>query len=66
MESFHAFGWTHLAALGVIATLGVATVRVGRRLGDTGRVWMARGFAAALAAYAIVAYTRRFTSPDLR
>ena len=66
MESFRAFGTTHLAALGMIAVIGVATTRVGRRLGERGKILMGRVLAGMLVAYAVVAYTRKFASPEVR
>jgi hypothetical integral membrane protein (TIGR02206 family) len=63
METFRAFGTTHLAALGAIAALGAALVAAGRRLDARGRAWMGRGFAAALVAYAAVAYARKLSAP---
>ena len=50
----------------MIAVIGVATTRVGRRLGERGKILMGRVLAGMLVAYAVVAYTRKFASPEVR
>lgn len=59
MTSFRPFGPEHLGAVGGIVLAGIATVALGRRLDERGRAKMSLGFAAALIAYAGVAYARK-------
>lgn len=66
MTPFRAFGPEHLGALGTIVAVGVATVALGRRLEERGRARMRFGFAAALIAYALVAYARKFSGGNFR
>lgn len=65
-ESFHTFGFQHLAALAVLAGLGIALVTWCRRLGPAGRACLSRGLAAFLLAYVVTSYGRRAWLGTLR